>query len=427
MKVYISDTECVALFTTLLLFLPESNGRGVSSEEINYVLSIASTGKTASRTSNKNEHHVDFKAVAKQISEQYDISNPPQYMKDVMNHPKRCSLQNLESSVHAYKERKWEAFSLGYDIFVTSPCVGSDSLGNYLGNYLESVLCAQYTGLHFVTVAKVWQPETRDEPTPFIARLPEYLAPPVTTHSRQSAVDKMSMYCKCPSSCHERPYALWIQGLSTVNNILRDALRFHIQKDTQDLFSSTIVSATDKSNVAKGTVLPFLPDAAIHYRCGDNFVGHYGFVPFSAFSKFIPPTARTIYILSEAKGRKTDQKRHLEQKCDLILDSLYKYMLRNFPRSTIVLRRGDDLYADFARLAYSPVLICSVSTFCLWPAVMSNGTAVYFPQTRLIAGGNVTTPLGRHFHWFTTPAVVKGVAHEYGAHNELIRTLNGNL
>jgi len=49
---------------------------------------------------------------------------------------------------------------------------------------------------------------------------------------------------------------------------------------------------------------------------------------------------------------------------------------------------------------------------------------VYFPQTRLIAGGNTTTQLGRHFHWFSTPAVIKGTAHEYdhGA-DELIKKL----
>ena len=404
----------------LLLRLGTGNGSNPSSDEVKYVLTIDKPIENIVTLTNNNN---DFQVVSKKILEQYDISNPPQYMKEVMNHPKRCSLQNLESSVHAYKERMWEQFSLGYDVFVASPCIGSDSFGNYLGNYFESVLCAQYTGLHFVTVAKVWQPETRDEPTPFIARLPQYLAPPVITQSRQSAVDKMDMYCKCPSSCHERPYALWIQGLHTINNILRDALQFHIQKDTNSLFSSTIVSATDKSNVPTGTVLPFLPDVAIHYRCGDNFVGHYGFVPFSAFTKFIPKSTRTVYVLSEAKGRKTGHKRHLEQKCDLILNSLYKFLVRSFPESTIVLRRGDDLYADFARLAYSPVVICSVSTFCLWPAVMSNGTAVHFPQTRLIAGGNTTTPLGRHFHWFSSPGVVKGTSHEYGGTDELIKAL----
>lgn len=407
---------------TLLCLLLNCSSTDPSSNEIKYVLMIDKPENII----RKDTYHTDFKSITTKISEQYDISNPPQYSKEVMNHPKRCSLQNLESSVYAYKERIWKEFSHGYDIFVTSPCIGSDSFGNYLGNYFESVLCAQYSGLHFVTVAKVWQPDTRDEPTPFIARLPHYLPPPMITHSYQSAVDKMAMYCKCPSSCHERSYALWIQGLHTINTILRDALQFHISQDSNGLFSNTIISATDKANTPEGTVLPFLPDVAIHYRCGDNFIGHYGFVPFGAFIKYIPKSARTVYVLSEAKGRKTSQKRHMEQKCDAILSSLYKYLVNSFPKVTVVLKRGDDMYADFARLAYSPVVICSISTFCLWPAVMNNGTAVYFPQTRLIAGGNTTTQLGKHFHWFSSPAVVKGVLYEHGGVDELIKHLSTN-
>jgi hypothetical protein len=51
---------------------------------------------------------------------------------------------------------------------------------------------------------------------------------------------------------------------------------------------TTIVSASDLATVSAGTSLPLVPDAAIHYRCGDNFVGHYGFLPFRAFLATIP-------------------------------------------------------------------------------------------------------------------------------------------
>ena len=50
------------------------------------------------------------------------------------------------------------------------------------------------------------------------------------------------------------------------------------------------------------------------------------------------------------------------------------------------------------RLTYSKVLICSVSTFCLWPAITNNNTA-YFPVTKLITKEDLSFDYGTSFHW----------------------------
>jgi hypothetical protein len=38
--------------------------------------------------------------------------------------------------------------------------------------------------------------------------------------------------------------------------------------------------------------LPLVPDVAIHYRCGDNIVSHYGFLP------FLSVMLLAVYIIS---------------------------------------------------------------------------------------------------------------------------------
>ena len=52
----------------------------------------------------------------------------------------------------------------------------------------------------------------------------------------------------------------------------------------------------------------------------------------------------------------------------------------------------------------------AASTFCLWPAIASNGTA-YFPASRLLAGWqrgqrNDSLRFGASFHWLETPALI---------------------
>ena len=63
------------------------------------------------------------------------------------------------------------------------------------------------------------------------------------------------------------------------------------------------------------------------------------------------------------------------------------------------------MYTDMYRLAYAKLTICSVSTFCLWPAISSTNAA-FVPRTPLFVGGNINVNLG--FEWIQDPGIVYG-------------------
>jgi hypothetical protein len=68
------------------------------------------------------------------------------------------------------------------------------------------------------------------------------------------------------------------------------------------------------------------------------------------------------------------------------------------PQATLVLKRGGDLFLDYARIAYSNVVVCSASTFCLWPALANQHGQVHFPLSPLIAEQSAPR-LATNFHW----------------------------
>jgi hypothetical protein len=71
------------------------------------------------------------------------------------------------------------------------------------------------------------------------------------------------------------------------------------------------------------------------------------------------------------------------------LKALFEYLQSNFPKATIVVKRGGDLFLDYARLAFANTTICSASSYCFWASLANNGT-VHFPVTTVIAGKNAS-------------------------------------
>lgn len=341
------------------------------------------------------------------------------------HHFKRCSAIEVAAAVGNYLSGAYKAVSGGRNILVHSPCLGDDSLGNALGNYFEAISCADLAGMDFMAVAKIWEPKTFDAGNAFLDRLPvvrESRAP----SSPEVAMARLRVSCACPGSCHERPYAAWVQNAGNLRSILSDALDNFLRLSGA-LSSKLVVGPSDLSSAAPGTALATIPDAAIHYRCGDNFIGHYGFVPFSAFKDRVPADAKTIYVLAERRSRKTAGKEHLAGKCDAIFGAMLAYLKEHFPAASVVIRRGDDIYVDFARLALAKTTICSASTFCLWPALMhsnSSGAAAYFPKTKLVVGGR-TDVVRLGFQWFDEPSVVQGAAFAYAPTEQLLSRLGG--
>lgn len=358
----------------------------------------------------------------------YDSRHPPQFNNTPWRphfHAKRCTMIFPHEAVSHYRKSTFNVCSPQENILVGSPCLGSDSLGNVLGSYLETMSCAQASGMNYAAVAKIWEPKKQDISSPFYDSLPSYVKHEALK-TRAESLLLLPSTCTCQGSCHEYAGAAWVKNLNSIVPLLRFALlqQLHLSSESKlGLYRATVVRPGDLATVPQGTELPFIPDAAVHYRCGDNFVGSYGFVPFHAVDKFVPADAKSIYILAEHRGRKTSDKPLQAKKCDVILHGLFEYVRSRFPAADVILRRGDDLFADMARLAYAKVSICSVSTFCLWPAVMSNGTA-YFPRTDLVVGGDVNIDLG--FNWFSKPAVVLGAPYSGSVSAlELVTKLRG--
>ena len=340
----------------------------------------------------------------------FDKKAPPPRRNETV-HPfyflKRCLLLNEGDVIDGFGRREWERVAGGRQVYLHSPCIKEDSVGNMLGTYFENVVCAHRVGMDYVSVAKTFDLSGDFVTPPFLRRLPDYL--PSASGGRGAAPKSyeeikrdLQRLCTCSTAfCWESPRAAWVQGLATIKAVFLDALIHHVASPIiggpgaptvvrrGDLVSA---NATDSPSP-----LPLIPDVAVHYRCGDNFGPPYGFVSFHAIKDRVPAGARTIYVLSERRDRKTEAKPHLAAKCDAIIEALHRFLAGKFPAAAVVTKRGsDDMYLDLARLTLAKVTVCSVSTFCLWPAVTSNGTA-HFPPSRLVVGGDTRVNLG--FRW----------------------------
>ncbi len=60
-------------------------------------------------------------------------------------------------------------------------------------------------------------------------------------------------------------------------------------------------------------------------------------------------------------------------RCNAIFEALLGFLTQHFPDATVVILRGQNIFDDLARLTYAKTVICSVSTFCFWPAVAAGG------------------------------------------------------
>jgi hypothetical protein len=188
-----------------------------------------------------------------------------------------------------------------------------------------------------------------------------------------------------------------------VGAAFRTALQAYM--DVADTSKGTLLnSETDLSNIDKMKgrnanldKLPIVPDVTIQYRCGDN-IGfgrtHYGLMPFKAFvdrinlhltatGKVAATASFSIYVIADSPMRASTHP--YASRCGIILNSLYSHLQTHFPQAVVIIKRGGDVFLDVVRLTFAKVVICSASTFCLWPAISNLNTA-YFPLTPLAAG-----------------------------------------
>jgi len=348
------------------------------------------------------------------ISERYDREFPPQYLQKNLqphHHNKRCTALEPGIVSKSLLSGTYSQESGDKVILVQSSCLADDSVGNKLGHYFEVLACAARSGAHYASVATVWNPKTQDTAPPFMEGLPRLLANHgANSDNKEAILNYIRANCKCPGGCHEKATAVWTKNTALIRTLMMRGVESHLKHFFPGQDPRNIQVPRPKSLDPGTEAIPLIPTVAVHYRCGDNFVGEYGFLPFSIVSNRISIQNKQpnyIYILAESRNRKTGgPKRHLAEKCDVVLTALQSHLSSTFPKSIVVLHRGSDMYTDLVRLTLAPIVICSVSTFCLWPAIANaHGEAVYFPQTRLVAGADTSLNLG--FTWIQAN-IVKG-------------------
>ena len=132
-----------------------------------------------------------------------------------LEHPQRCEWYDIRSSIYGLQSRKTP-------VYVQTSCISMDSLGNDFSNYIESILCAEVSGLHFVAAPKTLHREASNHS--FYKALPGIIPhiSPVTYSSQLN--EKVSKLCPCQSMCHEWSHGLMHARMVKVGHIFRLAV-----------------------------------------------------------------------------------------------------------------------------------------------------------------------------------------------------------
>ena len=124
------------------------------------------------------------------------------------SHNKRCISIESAQAIEDFFSFRWESLTGGNSVLVSTPCLGSDSIGNRLTSYFENVVCANKVGMHYISLAKVWEPKTGDRASPFIAALPSSIRHP-NPSNKENINAALKKVCRCVGSCHERLNSVW--------------------------------------------------------------------------------------------------------------------------------------------------------------------------------------------------------------------------
>lgn len=321
----------------------------------------------------------------------------------------------------SYLGRKFDSFLKPQHAIVYPFCLTTHELGNRLGNYFQEVACAEASGLHFIAVHSQWeslnaingnlthladQAKARKAAEAFFRGFPDVIVHPHPADSMHTQ-SRIQHECKCTRYCWGNKDATWVNRTANIRTYVQKAVQSYMQSIDFNA-RTTIDPAVDLSNAKDSDPLPLIPEVAIQYRCGDNiaFSYHYGILPFTFFDGKIPNGTKTIYVLSDHPSRAMHSP--YTNRCKIILEKLFEYLTVKYPSSTIVVKRGGDLFLDFSRFALAKITICSASTFCFWSGLSSNGET-YFPITPLIANADnmqLAPYFHAHFHWIEKPEII---------------------
>lgn len=258
------------------------------------------------------------------------------------------------------------------------------TLGNQLGNYFYDVSCAATVGMHFIGTSPTFY-DNYGGTDLFWQGLPAIIPHP-HPNSYADAIAAINTNCSCRRYCWNANDP-WVYQLPLINSIISDAITLHMSMKDDYGIQRRYMYINKQSDITlpildDDMVLPLQGDVAIHYRCSDNLYGGMGLMAFGYIIKRIPTDAKYIYIFSEYGSRLNGSP--MEKASDGILRELMNQIHIARPDSIVVNKRGGHELTIWAQFALSRVLICSPSTFCLWPALARKSGVTYFPSTSYI-------------------------------------------
>ena len=322
-------------------------------------------------------------------------------------------LKNLKVDIFTQNNKYHSIFSR--TILINTVCYTNHSFGNDFGLHMENVICAKLTGVDYIA------PYFMDPYFPFISDHPFFKALPRIELNSMSPKPFMIAKNEVDRKCRSFMFP-WNQDIALIHSHT-DIVKSYFLKGINSYLDTTsyserytILGPYDRriyrsksttANETSGGIIryPLIPDIAIHFRCSDNTdVG--GILPLSAVTEILEGVQRrtdsnisTVYVVSEPPSKAAHGKASELQKsrCRVLRHRLTMHVAQLIPNAVVILLRSQDLFDDLARLTYAKLLICSASTFCLWAAISSNGTA-HLPVSKLFMQGQVKD-YGPHVHW----------------------------
>lgn len=87
-------------------------------------------------------------------------------------------------------------------VMVQTNCFERGSLGNQLSNYFEARICAQLSGVHYVSLSHLVGEDATQPLHPFFSGLPALVQHPSPVNSMEMAKLNVKKHCSCSSICH---------------------------------------------------------------------------------------------------------------------------------------------------------------------------------------------------------------------------------
>lgn len=279
--------------------------------------------------------------------------------------------------------------------------------GNFFGWYFEILSCARVTGAHFIAVF-IGESKLR----PILEKLPQVIFNEAI-ESFKVVKSRISHHCSLNNDPWRTSKGAWLQNFPMISQLLTPILLEEFQSNHQfqafvDMmnlmvpFSSYFETTTkwksinslmgtsinNNSSTTSISSVPFIGNVSIHIRCGDVFalecsktkMTFYGFNHFSVYKALIPQDSQYIHILTQP----CHENINICEGCEILITSLVLFLSSQFPKAvTSVIY--PEVSESLIHLRFTPLVICSSSTFCFFGAI-SNPNIVYFPSTTLLLG-----------------------------------------